>query len=56
MHYLNVVSELCFIRGTFGTPVISGVGCAAFFRSLFVIVPAEHYIATMNADGVINIE
>ena len=49
-------TEICFVRGTFGTPVVSGVGCAAFFRSLVVILPAKHYIASMNADGVISVE
>ena len=49
-------TELCFVRVTFGTPVVSGVGCVAFFRSLVVILPAKHYIASINADGVIRIE
>ena len=49
-------TEHCFVRGTFGTPDVLGVGCAAFFRSLVVIVPAKHYNASMNADRVINIE
>jgi len=48
-------TEVCFVRGAFGTPVVSGVGCAAFFRSLIVIVPAKHYFASMNADGVNNV-